>query len=43
MLDGLENASTEMEEAKVCNLYGDLYFLPSIYRHFNVLKMDCGW
>jgi len=43
MLDGLENASSEMEEAKVCNLFRYLYCL-LYYRNFSMsVKVDYDW
>jgi len=40
MLDGLENASSEMEEAKVCSLFCYLYCL-LYYRIFSIsVKVD---
>jgi len=35
MLDGLDNASIEMEEAKVCSVYVDLCVLVVRYRHYS--------
>lgn len=42
MLDGLDNASIEMEEAKVCNLFAVLYFASYIKRSKMVIKVGYG-
>jgi len=43
MLDGLENASSEMDEAKVCNLFCYLYCLLYNGNFSMFMKLDYDW